>query len=330
MCWLRRAHFLVVFAFILALAPRGFGQATSGSILGRIADSTDAVVVDAEVVARNENTGLTQRSKTDNDGYVVRNLPPGTYTITVSKSGFKTVTQSEVLLVVDQKLRLDFVLAPGSTSETVTVTGEPPLLQTQTVETGDVIQSRQILDLPLNGRNFLQLARLTPGVIGGAGGNTSNLAVNGQREFANSIMIDGVETTSNRNNDNSLSPSVDAVEQFKVVTSAYSAEYGHAAGAVVSIQTKSGSNGYHGSAYEFFRPNNTAAQPYSFGLSEPPGALKHHNFGATIGGPIKKDKLFFFGSYEGFRLRDRFSELLDVPPAGQINYLPNGDVDLSG
>jgi hypothetical protein len=330
MLLLRRAQFLAVLVSILALAPRGFSQATSGSILGRIADSTDAVVVDAEVVARNENTGLTQRSKTDNDGYVVRNLPPGTYTITVSKSGFKTVTQSEVLLVVDQKLRLDFVLAPGSTSETVTVTGEPPLLQTQTVETGDVIQSRQILDLPLNGRNFLQLARLTPGVIGGAGGNTSNLAVNGQREFANSIMIDGVETTSNRNNDNSLSPSVDAVEQFKVVTSAYSAEYGHAAGAVVSIQTKSGSNGYHGSAYEFFRPNNTAALPYSFGGADLPSALKHHNFGATIGGPIKKDKLFFFASYEGFRLRDLFSYLDSVPPAGQINYLPNGDVDLSG
>jgi hypothetical protein len=331
--YLHCREFRVIFAGLIFLslsAECGFGQATSGSILGRIADSTDAVVVDAEVIARNENTGLTQRSKTDSEGYLLRNLPPGPYTLTVSKAGFKTVTQSDVLLVVDQKLRLDFVLAPGSTNENVTVTGEAPLLQTQTVETGDVIQSRQILDLPLNGRNFLQLARLTPGVIGGAGGNSSNLAVNGQREFANSIMIDGVETTSNRNNDNSLSPSVDAVEQFKVVTSAYSAEFGRAAGAVVSIQTKSGSNGYHGSVYEFFRPNNTAALPYSFGGTDLPSALKHHNFGVTIGGPIKKDKLFFFASFEGFRLRNQFPFLDAVPPSGQINYLPNGDVDLSG
>src|SRR5262249_25882601 len=116
----------------------------------------------------------------------------------------------------------------------------------------------------------------------------------------------------------------------KVVTSAYSAEFGRAAGAVVSIQTKAGSNQYHGTAYEFFRPNNTAALPYSFGGADLPSALKHHNFGATFGCPIKKDKLFFFVSYEGFRLRDLFSYLDSVPPAGQINYLPNGDVDLSG
>ena len=321
---------VVATVVVLALLPTANGQATSGSIQGLVNDPTGAVVVGAEVTARNQNTGLTQTSKTDSDSYVLRNLPPGTYAITVVKDGFKTVTQSGILLLIDQKLRLDFVLAPGSVSETVTVSTEAPLLQVQSVETGDVIQARQILDLPLNGRNFLQLARLTPGVASGGGGNTSNLAVNGQREFANSIMIDGIETTSNRNNDNSLSPSVDAVEEFKVVTSAYSAEYGHAAGGVISIQTKAGTNAFHGSAYEFFRPNNTTANSYTFEGPPAPSELKHHNFGATIGGPIKKDKLFFFASYEGFRLRDLFAFPVSVPPANMINYLPNGDVDLSG
>jgi len=316
--------------FALLSVPYALTQATTGSFLGTVTDSSGAVVVNATVKAKNQATGLEQSSSTNSSGYTLWNLPPGTYTISVAKDGFKNVTQPDVLLLIDQKLRLDFSLAPGAASETVTVTTEAPLLQTETVETGDVIQSRQILDLPLNGRNFLQLARLTPGVAGGGGGNTSNLAVNGQREFANSIMIDGIETTSNRNNDNSLSPSVDAVEEFKVVTSAYPAEYGHAAGGVVSIQTKAGTNGLHGSAYEFFRPNNTTANSYTFEGPPVPSGLKHHNFGGTLGGPIKKDKLFFFGSYEGFRLRDLFAFPIGVPPANMINYLPNGDVDLSG
>jgi len=320
----------VIICFSLAALHFGFSQATSGSVQGIVTDLSGAVVVGAVVTAKNENTGLIETARNDSDSYVLRNLPPGTYSLTVTKDGFKTIVRSGVLLLIDQKLRIDFSLAPGTASETVNVTTEAPLLQTQSVETGDVIQSRQILNLPLNGRNFLQLAKLTPGVASGGGGNTSDLAVNGQREFANSIMIDGIETTSNRNNDNSLSPSVDAVEEFKVVTSAYSAEYGHAAGGVVSIQTKAGSNAYHGSLYEFFRPNNTTAEAWTLLGPGVPSSLKHHNFGATIGGPIKKDKLFFFGSYEGFRLRDVFSFVNSVPPSNMVKYLPNGDVDLSG
>src|SRR5271170_33574 len=210
----------------LILAPAVLGQATSGSIEGRVTDSSGAVVVGAEVTAKNPNTGLTQTSKTDNDGYLLRNLPPGTYSITVGKDGFKKVEQGGILLLIDQKLRLDFALAPGATTETVTVTSEASLLQTQSAETGEVIGTRQILDLPLLGRNFLQLSLLTPGVVNGEGGNTLNLSVNGQREFANSVVIDGIEATGNRNNDTNLRPSVDAVEEFKVATSDYSAEFG--------------------------------------------------------------------------------------------------------
>jgi len=328
----RRKHILVVALFCLALtfAPRTFSQSTSGTIQGLVTDSTGAAVVGAAVNAKNEKTGLTRRVETDAPGYTLFNLPPGTYSVTVTKAGFKTATRNGVLLLIDQKLKLDFELVPGNVTESVTVKGEPPLLQTQTMETGEVIQSRQILDLPLLNRDFLQLAKLTPGVLTGSGGNGVNLTVNGQREFANSVVIDGIEATGNRNNDSGLRPSVDAVEEFKIETSAYSAEFGRAAGAVISIETKSGSNKFHGSLYEFYRPSSTAAATFSFG--GPPGYshLKQHSFGVTLGGPIKKDKMFFFASFEGFRVRDIFVYPDSVPPASQIKFLPNGDVDLSG
>jgi outer membrane receptor protein involved in Fe transport len=321
---------LALFCLVLGFGPRAFSQATSGTIQGVVKDSTGAGIVEAAVTAKNETTGLTRKVSTDANGYTLYNLPPGTYTITVAKAGFKGASHSGVLLVIDQKLRLDFELVPGSVTESVTVKGEAPLLQTQTMETGEVIQSRQILDLPLLNRDFLQLAKLTPGVLTGGGGNGVNLTVNGQREFANSVMIDGIEATGNRNNDSGLRPSVDAVEEFKIETSAYSAEYGRAAGGVISIETKSGTNRFHGSLYEFYRPSNTAAATYTFSGPPQRSQLKQHSFGVTFGGPIKKDKMFFFGSFEGFRVRDVFAYPDSVPPAGQINYLPNGDVDLSG
>jgi Carboxypeptidase regulatory-like domain/TonB dependent receptor len=303
-------------------------QVTSGTILGQIKDPARAAVADADVTAKNEATGLEQKARADANGdYILHNLPPGVYTITVSKAGFKSLARSPIKLLVDQKLRLDFELAIGELSEVVKVTDEAPLLQTQSPDTGEVIQSRQILDLPLLGRNFLELALLNTGTTRGAGGNNVNISVNGQREFANSIMVDGIEVTGNRNNDTSLRPSVDSVEEFKVVTSSYAPEFGRAAGAVISIQTKSGANNLHGSLYEFFRPNSTAARTF---FSEQPAALKQHNFGGTISGPVIKDKTFFFGSYEGLRLRDAFSFLDSAPPVNQIKFLPNGDVDLSG
>jgi len=327
-----RRILLAAVAFVgLALisAPFTFSQATTGTILGQVTDSSGAVVTDATVTARNQATGLQQVSKSDGAGYTLWNLPPGTYSVSVTKDGFKNTTRKDALLLIDQKLRLDFTLAPGSVTDSVTVTAEAPVLQTRSVETGEVIQSKQILDLPLDGRKFLELASLTAGVAPGNGGNSLNLAVNGQREFANSVVIDGVESTGNRNNDTGLSPSVDAVEEFKVATSAYSAQFGRAAGGVISIQTKAGSNGWHGSAYEFYRPSVTAAEDYGFGKPGTPSELSHHNFGGTFGGPIFRNKTFFFMSYEQFRERSPFSYIASVPPTNQIGFMPNGDVDLS-
>ncbi len=313
---------------LICFTVSNLAQATSGSILGRVKDPLEAAIAGAEVKARNDATGLEQKTQTDANGdYILANLPPGLYPINVAKTGFKSLARGPIKLLVDQKLRLDLELSIGEISEVIRVTNEAPLLQTESADTGEVIQSSQILDLPLLGRNFLDLAMLNTGTVRGAGGNNVNISVNGQREFGNSIMVDGIEVTGNRNNDTSLRPSVDSVEEFKVVTSGYSPEFGRAAGAVISIQTKSGSNDMHGSVYEFFRPNVTTARTF---FAQEPSTLKQHNFGGTISGPIIKDKTHYFGSYEGLRQRDAFAYLDSVPPLKQIKYLPNGDVDLSG
>jgi hypothetical protein len=301
-------------------------QATTGSIAGRVLDQTGALMPGVTVQALNASTGLVESSKTNPVGeYTLPALPPGTYTLSASQPGFITFTRSDVHLAIDQKLQVDFGLLLTRT-DYIPVIERDQLLQTQSAETGEVIDSRQILDLPLLGRNFLDLARLTYGVTSGASGNTLNLSVNGQREFANSVLLDGIEITANRNNDTALRPSVDSVEEFKVLTSAYNAEFGRASGAVIAVQTKSGTNQLHGDLYEFFRPGATAARTF-FATERSP--LKQHNFGGTLGGPIRMDKTFWFLSYEGVRQRDVFSYLDSVPPSSQIRYTAGG-VDLSG
>jgi hypothetical protein len=330
------APFLIVFAyftFVLVAAPGLQAQSTTGSIVGQVTDQSQAIIPAADVVALNEHTGVSYKGQSDNDGnYVVYGLPPGTYTISVTKSGFATSTLKHVLITIDQKQLVNFQLKVGAVTETMTVTAAPTMLQTQSAETGDVIQSHDILNLPLLGRTFYSLTALASGVTSGAGNtNSFNFAINGQREYANSIQIDGIESTTNRTQDITATPSVDAVEEFKVATSSFSAEFGSSAGGDVSIQTKSGSNQWHGDAYEFFRPNFTTAKDYGFeGVPIPPSILKQHNYGGTVGGPIKRDKAFFFLSYEGSHQTTSANYLDSVPPISQIKVLPDGSVDLSG
>lgn len=327
-CCQKFSMFILLFVLTLCGVLQVFSQATSGTILGQVTDPQSGAIPNATVNAKNDNTGLTQNAETNDNGeYVLLNLPPGSYTITITKDGFTKAVSSKKILQIDQKLRIDIQLAVGSVNETVNVSAEPPLLQTQSTETSQVVDTKKIADLPLLGRNFLDLTKLSTGVVTGGGGNQLNIAVNGQREFANSVVVDGIEVTGNRNNDTGLSVSVDAVQEFKIQTSAYMPEYGRASGASVLIQMKSGANAIHGSVYEFFRPSETAARRY---FSPVRGDLNQHNFGGTIGGPIAKDKLFFFVSYENVRSHDSFSVIDTVPPIGQIKFLPNGDVDLSG
>ena len=321
----RRA--LAAMCVLLAALPYALAQATTGSIHGRVSDPTGAIIPGAAVTVRNVDTGTSSDLRSNGSGeFTALHLQPGNYTVTVTREGFAAFELSSTRLNIDQTLQVDAQLHVGSEQTVVTTTAVAPLLQTESSETGQTFSAKQIQDLPLLGRDFLALARLAPGVQQGLGGNTLNLAVNGQNEFSNSVMIDGVEATSNRNNDTSIRPSVDAVEEFKLVSSAYAPEFGRASGGVIAIQTRGGTNAFHGTAYEFFRPSFTSALSY-FSQGQP-SRLQQHNFGGTVGGPIRHDKSFFFVSYEGSREKNPSSQALTVPP-GTITYLPNGDVDLS-
>jgi hypothetical protein len=313
---------------IVFLSPAVNAQGSFGAFRGAVKDSSGAVVPGATVAVRNQATAVEQSTTTDASGnYIISHLTPGTYTMAVAKAGFKSLSHPDLILNLDQQIELDLTLSVGATAESVTVTSSTPVLQTHSVDTGQVIETREILDLPLGDRNFLDLVFLTPGVLPGSGGNSNNISVNGQREFANSIVLNGIEVTGNRNNDAGITPSVDAMQEFKMVTSGYSAEFGRAAGGVVLLQTKSGTNQYHGDAYLFYRPKQAAATDY---FSTTPDDLHHDNFGGTFGGPIIKDKTFFFVSYEANRLGSVDNYLSGVPPTNQIKFLPSGDVDLSG
>jgi hypothetical protein len=308
-------------------------QATTGSIYGRVTDPSQAVIQGAQIAAVSERTGVSYPGESDNAGnYTVFGLPPGPYSVEVKKNGFQSASIKNVLIEIDQKQLLNFELRVGATSDVVTVTGAPTMLQTEGAEEGDVIQSHDILNLPLLGRNFTELTALSAGVtVAGGSINSFSYSIGGQREYANSIQVDGIESTTNRSGDITVTPSVDSVEEFKVSTSGYDAEFGRSAGGVVSIQTKAGTNKWHGSAYEFFRPNFTTAKSFGFdGEYVPPSILKQHNYGGTFGGPILKDKTFFFVSYEGLHMSQAYNYVYAVPPISQIKVDPDGSVDLTG
>jgi len=213
---------VLVLAVMVCAAQFVVGQSTTGSIYGQITDPSNAVVVAAKVTALNQATGVTYPGASDGQGnYSVFNLLPGVYKVTVQKDGFDSATINDVRIVIDQKQLINFQLKVGAVATVETVTAAPTMLQTESSETGEVIQSHDILDLPLLGRHFYDLTSLAAGVSSVGGSiNSFNFSVNGQREYANSIQIDGVESTTNRTQDITATPSVDAVEEFKVSTSA--------------------------------------------------------------------------------------------------------------
>ena len=321
---------ILFFCLMLSLVTKlASGQATTGSIAGHVTDPAGHVVPGAKVSIQNLDNGLITLATTDRSGdFIETALPPDHYVITIETAGFSNATIPAFKLDIDQRARFSVPLKVGAVSTDVTVTDTAPLLQAQGAETGQVIGTREIEDLPLLGRDFSSLLLLVPGVVTGGGGNNLNLSVDGQREFSNSVQINGVEVTGNRNNDTNVRPSPDATQEFKVVTSTYAPEFGRASGGSVVIQTKSGTNNYHGSGYYFYRPTATAANdPFAVIGTSP--TLQDHIYGGTIGGPIKKDKAFLFLSYEGNRSKSSTSYLGSTAPTNQVTFLPNGDADLS-
>ena len=310
-----------------------FGQATTGQVAGRVTDSTGAVIRGATITLTDEEKGVKFRGETNEAGeYTVLSVPPGVYSVIATAPGFALSQYTHSVLSIDQHMALNFKLNVGSVAASVEVNDAPPVLQSETAEVGTVIGGNTITDLPLAGRNFYALTMLVPGVSTGSSGgmNALNISVSGQRAYSNSVQMDGIESTMNRTQDVAVTPNVDSVDQFKVVTAAYNAEFGNASGGVIAIQTKAGGNTFHGDAFEFFRPNFLTARQTipGVGTHQPASTLKQHNFGGTFGGPIKKDRSFFFVAYEGMRQHDAFSDVTSTIPFGLFD-LSSGNADFS-
>ncbi|MGH9470197.1 MAG: carboxypeptidase regulatory-like domain-containing protein, partial [Terriglobia bacterium] len=299
-------------------------QSLDTGFLGRVVDSSGAVVPGASVKIMALSTGTVHSVETSATGdYQVHYLTPGAYTIEIQKQGFQTDRRANIALSLDQMARVDFTLQLGAVQQTVSVTGAAPLLQTENATTGVVVTTRSIVDLPLNGRQFDSLGVLTPGVqvqnpsLISSRLNGSSIEVNGERYIWQQINVDGITMVNNRHNYVNLFPSVDAIQEFKVQTGNYSAEYGGNAGASTNIQLKSGTNQFHGDAFEFLRNNALDARDYFRPAPLPKNILKQNQFGATLGGPIRHDKTFFFLSYEGLREIGQQAGTAVVPTAAQ-------------
>ncbi|MBM3763542.1 MAG: carboxypeptidase regulatory-like domain-containing protein [Acidobacteria bacterium] len=302
-----------VFSLLVFAACLG-AQTTTARITGVITDASGAIVPNARIVATNIATGIARPTESAGDGaYLVTNLVVGGYSVSVEATGFKRFEQKPVLLEVDQTVRVDVSLKPGDTKESITVEGGQTLVNTDTSALGQIVDNKTIIQMPIGARNFMALATLVPGATAGAPGNDVNrsrqegvsLSVNGQRVEHNNFMLDGVDNNATLFGNAIVVPSLDAVQEFKVQTSSYSAEYGRAAGAVVNVALKNGSNQIHGTLFEFFRNDKLDANGFFanfFGNRRQP--LRQNVFGASVGGPAIKNKLFWFVNYEGLRRRD--------------------------
>src|SRR5882724_818936 len=300
-------------AFLMLGAIPSYGQIDTGSILGTVSDSSGARISGATVTLTNEGTNAALSMVTGDDGsYKFTPVKIGTYKLAVTMQGFQTTTQHGVNVDVGANVVSDFTLKPGAVTETVEVTTAVPVLQSQDASVGQVVDSKNVNDLPLNGRNFTFLAQLAAGVNtpqADTRGNaaTGAFAANGNRPAQNNYLLDGIDNNSDTvdflNGTNFVVlPPVDALEEFKVQTSGFSAEYGRSGAAVLNATIKSGTNELHGSAWEYFRNDKLdAADFFENAGGVPKGALRQNQFGVSAGGPVIKNKIFIFADYEGFR-----------------------------
>ena len=306
---------------LLLSAGPAFGQADQGAITGSVADNTGAVVTNAEVTLTNTDTNLALQTHSDKDGnYLFSPIKIGNYKISVSSPGFETTTQHNVHLDVQQHLAVNIVLKPGVASETVEVTGAPPLLQTEDASVGQVMSALTIDETPLNGRNWVYIAQSAAGVDppeSSRGTGKGDFNANGERAEENNFILDGVDNNASAvdlSNGASfvVRPPPDALAEFKIQTSDYSAEFGHSAGAVINASIKSGTNEIHGNLWEYVRNTDLDAKDW-----ENTTVPNYHQnqFGATLGLPIIKNKLFFFGDTEANRIIFQEPTVLTVPTA---------------
>jgi hypothetical protein len=324
----RSLQILLGTAFLLLRPASVFGQAT-GRIAGIVNDPAGRVVSPASVDLISPATSQIRTVTSGSDGsFTIPLVNPGIYQVKTSLPGFKTNLIKGVEVPVNGTTRVNIILQVGSTSQEITVTGAAPLVETGNATLGTVIDHQSIVDLPLNGRSFAQLGTLIPGVIaapaglGGANGNatpggfgnsTGSFNVNGMRNQSNNFLLDGAPNNDSFNSGFVMRPPPDAIEEFKIMTHSYEAQYGRNAGSVVNVVTRSGTNQVHGSVWWFNRESALAARNYFTSSDQAKPTYLQNQFGGAAGGPIVKDKLFLFGFYEGFRLKDATSNVLNVP-----------------
>ena len=310
-------------------------QSTGGRIQGRVTDPSGAVVTGANVTLSNEQTGVQGTTQSDKSGdYSFPNVPVGTYNVEVNQAGFKKSLKRGITLELNQVITMNMALQLGATEEVVEVTSEAPLVDTTSTQLGAVVNDRAVVGLPLNSRDTYQLLQLQPGVQSQVGSDlfygsdrAGVVSVNGGRGRSNNFSVNGGDANDQFVNLPAIQPTPDSIQEFRVLTNTFDAEYGRNSGAIVNVVTKSGTNKLHGDIYEFFR--NKVLNARGFFDTEKPD-FKQNQFGGTLGGPILKDRTFFFGSYEGRRLiRGIPSDSVSVPTTSQRagNF---GDAPLTG
>ena len=314
----------LVIAISLVVPPPLAAQGTGGRILGRVSDPSGAVLGGVKVTAINEATGVTRDAQTSGSGdYGFPDLPVGTYTLTFELTGFKKDIRKGIALDVNQVITLNMTMQLGGAQEIVDVTSEAPLVDTTSTQLGAVVNNRSVNELPLNARDTYQFLQLQPGVqsqLGSSGGtfygsgDAGAVSVNGGRGRSNNFSVNGGDANDQFANLPTIQPTPDAIDEFRVISNTFDAEYGRNSGAVVNVVTKSGTNQWHGNVYEYFRNTVLNAQGY-FNTVKP--QENQNQFGGTFGGPIKKDRTFFFVSYEGRRVRQGISGQTVIVPTPQ-------------
>jgi hypothetical protein len=314
-------RFLFSALLVFAIWTTAFGQ--TAQVTGRITDQSGAVMPGAQITLTNMATGINRETVSNDEGYfTIPLVQPGEYRIAVKKEGFKPVVRPGLALNVEQVARLDFTLETGAVTETITITSTAPVLERETSSIGQVIENKTIVTLPLNGRNYAQLISLMPGATPNQGSRGADgISLNGNRTLQNTFLIDGIDNNNyifgvDTNSVQALRPSIDAIQEFRVESANFSAEYGRAAGGIINLTIKSGTNEFHGSAFEFLRNDKLDANDWfanRASLKRPP--LRYNQFGGTLGGPIWRNHSFIFGSYQGTRDRRSRTATTTVPTA---------------